>query len=93
MELLITMDAGAPAPAHHRRDPLFGYSRQDRKTDGRTPISAAGRQPHHHSRLRPRRHRRSPRRAVQGFFDKPTDNLFAQPEMAEDILQSMARRT
>jgi ribose-phosphate pyrophosphokinase len=29
---------------------------------------------------------------IQGFFDKPTDNLFAQPEMAEDILRKYGQK-
>ena len=90
MELLITMDALVRASARRITAviPYFGYSRQDRKTDGRTPISAklvanlittAGADRVVTVDLHAAQ--------IQGFFDKPTDNLFAQPEMADDILK------
>jgi ribose-phosphate pyrophosphokinase len=89
MELLITMDALVRASARRITAviPYFGYSRQDRKTDGRTPISAklvanlitvAGADRVVTVDLHAAQ--------IQGFFDKPTDNLFAMPEMADDIL-------
>ncbi|MEY4784367.1 MAG: hypothetical protein RIR41_2302, partial [Pseudomonadota bacterium] len=90
MELLITMDALVRASARRITAviPYFGYSRQDRKTDGRTPISAklvanlitvAGADRVVTVDLHAAQ--------IQGFFDKPTDNLFAMPEMADDILK------
>jgi ribose-phosphate pyrophosphokinase len=90
MELLITMDALVRASARRITAviPYFGYSRQDRKTDGRTPISAklvanlittAGADRVVTVDLHAAQ--------IQGFFDKPTDNLFAQPDMADDILK------
>ena len=90
MELLITIDALVRASARRITAviPYYGYSRQDRKTDGRTPISAklvanlistAGADRVVTVDLHAAQ--------IQGFFDKPTDNLFAQPEMAEDILK------
>jgi ribose-phosphate pyrophosphokinase len=90
MELLITMDALVRASARRITAviPYFGYSRQDRKTDGRTPISAklvanlitvAGADRVVTVDLHAAQ--------IQGFFDKPTDNLFAMPEMADDILR------
>jgi ribose-phosphate pyrophosphokinase len=66
--------------------PYFGYARQDRKTDGRTPISAklvanlitrAGA----HRVLTMDLHAGQ----IQGFFDIPTDNLLPTPVFAEDI--------
>jgi ribose-phosphate pyrophosphokinase len=66
--------------------PYFGYARQDRKTAPRTPISAklvanlitqAGA-----SRvLTVDLHAGQ----IQGFFDIPTDNLYAMPVMVKDI--------
>jgi ribose-phosphate pyrophosphokinase len=90
MELLITMDALVRASARRITAviPYFGYSRQDRKTDGRTPISAklvanlitvAGADRVVTVDLHAAQ--------IQGFFDKPTDNLFAQPDIADDILK------
>ena len=66
--------------------PYFGYARQDRKTGPRTPISAklvanlitaAGA----NRVLSVDLHAGQ----IQGFFDIPTDNLFATPVMAKDI--------
>jgi ribose-phosphate pyrophosphokinase len=90
MELLIMMDALVRASARRITAviPYYGYARQDRKTDGRTPISAklvanlittAGANRVVTVDLHSAQ--------IQGFFDVPTDNLFAQPEMAEDILK------
>jgi ribose-phosphate pyrophosphokinase len=66
--------------------PYFGYARQDRKTGGRTPISA---------KLVANLITRSGADRVltldlhagqiQGFFDIPTDNLFAGPVLVRDI--------
>ena len=88
MELLICLDALTRASAQRVTAvlPYFGYARQDRKTDGRTPISAklvanlistsgADRV------LTLDLHAGQ----IQGFFDVPTDNLVAAPTLAEDI--------
>ncbi|MEE2879544.1 MAG: ribose-phosphate pyrophosphokinase [Pseudomonadota bacterium] len=88
MELLICMDALARASARRITAviPYFGYARQDRKTDGRTPISAklvanlistsgADRV------LTMDLHAGQ----IQGFFDVPTDNLVAMPVIENDI--------
>jgi ribose-phosphate pyrophosphokinase len=88
MELLITTDALVRASADRITAviPYFGYARQDRKTDGRTPISAklvanlitaAGAD----RVLTVDLHAAQ----IQGFFDKPTDNLFAGPVLEDDI--------
>ena len=95
MELLITIDALVRASARRITAviPYFGYARQDRKTDGRTPISAklvanlitvAGVDRVVTVDLHAAQ--------IQGFFDKPTDNLFAQPEMADDILRKYGHK-
>jgi ribose-phosphate pyrophosphokinase len=95
MELLITIDALVRASARRITAviPYFGFARQDRKTDGRTPISAklvanlittAGCDRVVTVDLHAAQ--------IQGFFDKPTDNLFAQPEMAEDILRKYGQK-
>ena len=88
MELLILIDALVRASAQRITAviPYFGYARQDRKTGGRTPISAklvanliskAGA----HRVLTADLHAGQ----IQGFFDIPTDNLFGQPVFVNDI--------
>ncbi|MGJ3231240.1 MAG: ribose-phosphate pyrophosphokinase [Oceanicaulis sp.] len=88
MELLICMDALSRASARRITAviPYFGYARQDRKTGGRTPITAklvanliaeAGA----HRVLTLDLHAGQ----IQGFFDIPTDNLFATPVIEQDI--------
>jgi len=88
MELLIIMDALKRSSARRITAviPYFGYARQDRRASGRTPISAklvanlitnsgADRV------LTVDLHAGQ----IQGFFDIPTDNLFASPVMVRDI--------
>jgi ribose-phosphate pyrophosphokinase len=88
MELLIMIDALRRASAKRITAvlPYFGYARQDRKPGPRTPISAklvanlittAGANRVLSIDLHAGQ--------IQGFFDIPTDNLFAAPVMSEDI--------
>ena len=88
MELLICIDALKRASARRITAviPYFGYARQDRKTGGRTPISAklvanlitrAGADRVLTLDLHAGQ--------IQGFFDIPTDNLVAIPVLADDI--------
>ncbi|MBV9994933.1 MAG: ribose-phosphate pyrophosphokinase [Caulobacteraceae bacterium] len=88
MELLICIDALTRASARRITAvmPYFGYARQDRKTGGRTPISAklvanlitrAGAD----RVLTMDMHSGQ----IQGFFDIPTDNLLSTPLIAHDI--------
>ena len=88
MELLICVDALKRASARRITAvmPYFGYARQDRKTGGRTPISAklvanlitrAGADRVLSLDLHSGQ--------IQGFFDIPTDNLFATHVFADDI--------
>jgi ribose-phosphate pyrophosphokinase len=88
LELLICIDALQRASARRITavTPYFGYARQDRKTGGRTPISAklvanlitrAGADRVLTLDLHAGQ--------IQGFFDIPTDNLVAFPVMADDI--------
>jgi len=88
MELLICIDALKRASAKRITAvlPYFGYARQDRKTGGRTPISAklvsnlitrAGADRVLTMDLHSGQ--------IQGFFDIPTDNLLAAPLLSEDI--------
>ncbi|PWE16695.1 phosphoribosylpyrophosphate synthetase [Marinicauda salina] len=88
MELLICMDALNRASARRITAviPYFGYARQDRKTGGRTPITAklvanliAGAGADRVLTLDLHAGQ------IQGFFDIPTDNLFATPAMETDI--------
>ena len=88
MELLICIDALKRASARRITAvvPYFGYARQDRKPGPRTPISAklvadlitrAGADRVLSIDLHAGQ--------IQGFFDIPTDNLYAAPVMAADI--------
>ena len=88
MELLIIIDALKRASAKRVTAviPYFGYARQDRKPGPRTPISAklvanmitrAGADRVLTMDLHAGQ--------IQGFFDIPTDNLFAGPVMVRDI--------
>ena len=88
MELLITLDALRRSSARRVTAvvPYFGYARQDRKPGPRTPISAklvanlitvAGA----NRVLSVDLHAGQ----IQGFFDIPTDNLYAAPVMSADI--------
>ena len=90
MELLIIMDALRRASARRITAviPYFGYARQDRKPGPRTPISAklvanlisnAGADRVLTLDLHAGQ--------IQGFFDIPTDNLFAAPVITRDIRQ------
>lgn len=84
MELLIFIDCARRASAKKITAviPYFGYARQDRKDEGRTPITAklaanlittAGA----HRVLVMDLHANQ----IQGFFDIPVDNLLAEPVM------------
>ena len=93
MELLVCIDALKRASARRITavTPYFGYARQDRKTGGRTPISAklvanliteAGA----NRVLSVDLHAGQ----IQGFFDIPTDNLYAAPTMARSAFSLFA---
>src|SRR5262245_17156877 len=88
MELLIIIDALRRASGRRVTAvvPYFGYARQDRKPGPRTPISAklvanlitrAGADRVMTLDLHAGQ--------IQGFFDIPTDNLYAAPMMVRDI--------
>jgi ribose-phosphate pyrophosphokinase len=88
MELLILIDALKRSSARRITAviPYFGYARQDRKPGPRTPISA--------KLVANLIERAGADRVltldlhagqIQGFFDIPTDNLFAAPVMTRDI--------
>jgi ribose-phosphate pyrophosphokinase len=88
MELLIITDALRRASARRITAviPYFGYARQDRKVGSRSPISAklvanlitrAGVDRVLTLDLHAGQ--------IQGFFDIPTDNLYASPVMVRDI--------
>ena len=88
MEMLIMIDAFRRSSARRVTAvlPYFGYARQDRRAQGRTPISA---------KLVANLITESGANRVltldlhagqiQGFFDIPADNLYAVPVMARDI--------
>src|SRR5712672_649826 len=88
MELLIIIDALRRASARRITAvvPYFGYARQDRNSGSRTPISA--------KRVANLITHAGADRVltldlhagqIQGFFDIPTDNLYASPVMVRDI--------
>jgi len=88
MEMLIMIDAVRRSSARRITAvlPYFGYARQDRKPGPRTPISAklvanliteAGADRVLTLDLHAGQ--------IQGFFDIPTDNLFAVPVMSRDL--------
>jgi ribose-phosphate pyrophosphokinase len=92
MEMLILIDALKRSSARRITTviPYFGYARQDRRTAGRTPISAklvanlitqAGADRVLTLDLHAGQ--------IQGFFDIPTDNLFGAPVMVRDIKERM----
>jgi ribose-phosphate pyrophosphokinase len=88
MELLVTLDALKRASTRRATAvvPYYGYARQDRKSAARTPISAklvanmitaAGADRVLTLDLHAGQ--------IQGFFDIPTDNLYAAPVFIKDI--------
>lgn len=88
MELLVIIDALKRGSARRITAvlPYYGYARQDRKSGPRTPISAklvanlitaAGADRVLTIDLHANQ--------IQGFFDIPTDNLFAAPVFAKDL--------
>jgi ribose-phosphate pyrophosphokinase len=90
MELLILVDALKRSMARRITAvmPYFGYARQDRRPGPRTPISA--------KLVANLIERAGVDRVmtvdlhagqIQGFFDIPTDNLFAAPTMVRDITE------
>ena len=92
MELLIIIDALRRSSARRITAviPYFGYARQDRKPGPRTPISAklvanlitrAGTDRVMTLDLHAGQ--------IQGFFDIPTDNLYASPLMVRDIREQL----
>jgi ribose-phosphate pyrophosphokinase len=93
MELLVTLDALKRSSARRVTAvmPYYGYARQDRKSAPRTPISAklvanlittAGADRVLTLDLHSGQ--------IQGFFDIPTDNLYAEPVLLKDIKENHA---
>ena len=94
MELLVCLDALKRSSAKQVTAviPYFGYARQDRKTGPRTPISAklvanlvtsAGADRVLTLDLHAGQ--------IQGFFDIPTDNLFARPVFVQDLRERYSK--
>jgi ribose-phosphate pyrophosphokinase len=92
MELLVMMDALRRGSARRVTAvvPYYGYARQDRKTGPRTPISAklvanlietAGADRVLSLDLHAGQ--------IQGFFEVPTDNLFALPVLHKDLKERL----
>ncbi len=96
MELLIFIDAAKRASARHicAVMPYFGYARQDRKSAGRTPISAklvadlitvAGATRVLTMDLHAGQ--------IQGFFNIPVDHIYATPVFLDDIRKQPLNNT
>ena len=96
MELLIMIDAARRASAASITAvvPYFGYARQDRKVAPRTPITArlvadlitsAGADRFVSMDLHAGQ--------IQGFFDMPSDHLYAAPVLVEDMKKKYGART
>lgn len=94
MELLVLIDALKRSSARRITAviPYFGYARQDRKPGPRTPITA--------KLVANLIERAGADRVltldlhagqIQGFFDIPTDNLFAAPVMTRDIEENFGK--
>ena len=95
MELLIMIDAARRASASSITAvvPYFGYARQDRKVAPRTPITArlvadlitsAGADRFLSMDLHAGQ--------IQGFFDMPSDHLYASPILVEDMKRKYGSR-
>ncbi|MGE5049388.1 MAG: ribose-phosphate pyrophosphokinase [Deltaproteobacteria bacterium] len=95
MELLIMIDAARRASASSITAvvPYFGYARQDRKVAPRTPITArlvadlitsAGADRFVSMDLHAGQ--------IQGFFDMPSDHLYASPVLLEDMKKKYGSR-
>lgn len=95
MELLVCIDALRRASARRITAvmPYYGYARQDRKPGPRTPISAklvanlittAGADRVLTMDLHAGQ--------IQGFFDIPTDNLYAMPVLVRDLKEKYGSR-
>src|ERR1700726_742280 len=95
MELVVTVDTLRRSSARRVTAviPYYGYARQDRKSGPRTPISAklvanlittAGADRVLTLDLHAGQ--------IQGFFDIPTDNLYASPVFVKDILEHHSRQ-
>ena len=95
MELLVALDALKRSSARRATAvvPYYGYGRQDRKSAARTPISAklvanmitaAGADRVLTLDLHAGQ--------IQGFFDIPTDNLYASPVWVKDIQDHHSRQ-
>ena len=91
MELLVCLDALRRGSARRVTAviPYYGYARQDRKSSPRSPISAklvanlittAGADRVLTLDLHAGQ--------IQGFFDIPTDNLYAEPVLVKDIREN-----
>src|SRR5680860_1023345 len=91
MELLIMIDALRRASARRITAvmPYFGYARQDRKVSPRSPISAKL-VANLISRAGADRVLTLDLHAgqIQGFFDIPTDNLYAEPVITKDLKEN-----
>jgi ribose-phosphate pyrophosphokinase len=96
MELLITIDAAKRGSAKRITAviPYYGYSRQDRKTGPRTPITAklvanlitsAGADRVLTMDLHAGQ--------IQGFFDIPLDNIFSAPPIIKDMKNKFSENT
>ena len=96
MQQLLMIDAAKRASARRITAvcPFYGYARQDRKAEGREPISGApARRPPHRRGRRPRRERRPPHRSDPGLLRRSRSTTSPRCRCSPTTWPSRSRAT